>query len=68
MILGQVLTSQGIVSSIGPGWLKLQIDVKKYPGIENIFNNKSRSGVIKHTCMYLCFFHFGLIRKVFKKV
>ena len=43
--MGQVLTSQGIVSSVELGWLKLQIDVKKFPGIENIFNNQIRSGV-----------------------
>ena len=60
-ILRQVLTSQGTVSSVEPGWLKLQIDVEKFPGIENIFNNKSRSGDFKH--MYLCFSHFGLYQE-----
>ena len=67
MILRQVLTSQGIVSSVELGWLKLQIDVKKFPGIENIFNNQSRSGVV-YKYMYLVIAHCGLIRKIFKKV
>ena len=43
----QVLTSQARVCSLGPGWIKLQIEVRKFPGIENIFNNKSRSGIFK---------------------
>ena len=61
MILSQVLTSQGIVSSVEPRWLKLQIDVKKFPGIENIFSNKSRSGVFKY--MFLVISHFGLYQE-----
>lgn len=42
--LSQAQTSQGIVSSVEPGWLNLQIDVKKFPGIEKIYNNKSTTG------------------------
>ena len=63
--MGQVLTSQGIVSSVEPGWLKLQIDIKKFPGIENIFNNRSISGVIKH--MYLYFLTLDLSGRYLRK-
>ena len=43
-VLSQAQTSQGIVSSVKPGWLNLQIDVDKFPGIEKIYNNKSTTG------------------------
>ena len=41
----QATTSQGIVSSVKPGWITLQIDVDNFPGIENIFNNESTTGI-----------------------
>ena len=40
----QVMTSQGIVSSVEPGYI-LQIDVEKFSEIEHIFNNESTTGI-----------------------
>ena len=53
--LNQVTTSQGIVSSVKPGWITLQIDVENYPGIENIFNNESATGICSFEVSALCF-------------
>merc|ERR1712032_145319 len=36
----KVITSQGIVSSVEPGWIILQINVEKFSRIENIFNSE----------------------------
>ena len=41
----QVMTSQGIVSSVEPGYIILQIDVEKFSEIEHIFNNESTTGI-----------------------
>ena len=41
----QATTSQGIVSSVKPGWITLQIDVGNFPEIERIFNNESSTGI-----------------------
>ena len=43
------------MSSVKPGWITLQIDVENYPGIENIFNNESATGIRSFEVNVLCF-------------
>ena len=43
------------MDSVEPGWLKIKIDTDKFPGIENIYNNKSRSGIFQDSCYCLIY-------------
>ena len=54
--MNQATTSQGIVSSVKPGYITLQVDVETFPGIENIFNNESTTGIRSFEVNVLYFF------------
>ena len=40
----QGVTSQGEVTAVGKGWIDIQVDIEKFPSIESIYDNNTRSG------------------------
>ena len=43
-LLIKVMTTQGIVTAIGAGFLDIRIEKDKYPDVRDIFNNQSLTG------------------------
>ena len=38
------MTSQGVVTGVGRGWVSLRVELAQFPGLEDIYNEQWDSG------------------------